>query len=128
MSPPAPSGAVAERCAQLGDVLPQRLESLKPRVISPRSPLVHAWGSPAVVLTCGVSVPAGYAASSSEVTNVNGVNWYQQPGDKTVTWTAIRPGVIAHQPIFARLEVPTRYQVQGAFLVDLAAPLKTALP
>jgi hypothetical protein len=128
VNPPLPRPAVAEQCAQLGDTLPQRLESLRPRVISPRSPLVHAWGSPAVVLTCGVNAPAGYSASSSETTAVNGVQWYQQPATKIVTWTAIRPGTRGAPAVYVALQVPTHYQAQGAFLVDLASPLKTALP
>jgi hypothetical protein len=125
--PPAPSPAAAERCAHLGNVLPQRLESLRPRVISPRSPLVHAWGSPAVILTCGVPSPPGYSPTSSETTAVNGVRWFEQPGSKTVIWTALRPGD-GDQTVNVALMVPTSYQAQGAFLVDLAQPLKTALP
>jgi Protein of unknown function (DUF3515) len=97
-------------------------------VISPRSPLVHAWGSPAVVLTCGVGQPAGYSATSSETTAVNGVQWFEQPDSSTVTWTAIRPGVGGEKRIYLALQVPTHYQGQGAFLVDLAQPLKNALP
>jgi hypothetical protein len=126
--PPSPTGAVAEQCAQLDNRLPQRLESLRPRVISPRSPLVHAWGSPAVILTCGVGPPAGYSAASSETTGVDGVQWFEQPGASTVTWTALRPGDEHGETIYLSLQVPTHYQGQGAFLVDLAAPLKTALP
>ena len=122
------SGAVSERCAQLTNLLPQRLEGLKPRVISPRSNLVHAWGSPPVVLTCGVAQPAGYSASSSETTEVDGVRWFQQRAGSAVSWTALRPGVAAGTTIYLRLTVPKHYQGQGAFLVDLAVPLRHALP
>jgi Protein of unknown function (DUF3515) len=125
--PPSPSGAVAEQCAHLGNVLPARLESLGPRVISPRSPLVHAWGTPAVVLTCGVARPAGYSPSSSETTAVDGVEWFEQPHADSVTWTAVRSNPDA-QPVYLALQVPTHYQGQGAFLVDLARPLRLALP
>jgi hypothetical protein len=119
---------VAERCAHLGDVLPQRLESLRPRVISPRTPLVHVWGSPPVLLTCGVATPAGYSPTSSETTAVNGIRWFEQAGSDTVTWTALRPGLGNGQTINVRLEVPTSYAGQGAYLVDLAPALKSALP
>jgi hypothetical protein len=108
--------------------LPQQLESLRARVISPRSPLVHAWGNPAVVLTCGVRPPAGYSATSSETTGVNGVSWFEQAGAKIVVWTALRPGTGHGQPVNVQLAVPTHYPGQGAFLVDLAQPLKSALP
>jgi hypothetical protein len=122
VQPPNPTPVVAEHCSHLNNLLPQRLESLQPRVISPRSPLVHAWGDPAIVLTCGVGIPAGYSPTSSATTAVNGVRWFQQPGAKTVVWTALRPGVNV------QLLVPTSYLDQGSFLVDLADPLKTALP
>jgi hypothetical protein len=89
---------------------------------------VHAWGSPAVVLTCGVPAPAGYSATSSQTAGVNGVQWYEQPGTSIVTWTAIRPGRRGVPPVYLALQVPTHYQGQGAFLVDLARPLKQALP
>lgn len=96
-------------------------------MISPHSPLVHAWGSPPIVLSCGVGVPSGYSATSSETTEVNGVRWFQQLGKKAVTWTALVPSGIGRQTVNVRLEVPVHYQAQGAFLVDLAAALKTAL-
>jgi hypothetical protein len=128
VTPPAPSPAVRERCAHLGNELPSRLESLAPRVISPLTPLVHAWGKPAVILTCGVPAPAGYSPTSSETTGVDGVRWFEQVEADTITWTAIRP-TGAHGPsVNVRLEVPSSYDGQGAFLVDLAVPLKSALP
>jgi hypothetical protein len=102
------------------------LESLTPRVISPLTPFVHAWGNPAVILTCGVSVPAAYSASSSETTEVDGVRWFEEPGAHVVTWTALLGSTKAGTAVNVRLAVPTHYQAQGGFLVDLAKPLKTA--
>jgi hypothetical protein len=129
VDPPTPTGAVAEQCAHLGNALPQRLQSLRPRVISPRSPLVHAWGSPAVVLTCGVGQPAGYSTTSAQLTRVDGVNWFEQlPNSKIVIWTALRPDAAGGKTVNVALQVPTHYQGQGSFLVDLAEALKTALP
>jgi hypothetical protein len=126
--PPTPTGAVAEQCAHLGNALPGRIESLRPRVISPRSSLVHAWGSPAVVLTCGVGRPAGYSASSAELAEVDGVSWFEQRPGNVVVWTTFRPSDGSGPTVNVQLMVPTHYQAQGAFLVDLAQPLKTALP
>jgi Protein of unknown function (DUF3515) len=90
---------------------------------------VHAWGKSAVVLTCGVGPPAGYSPTSSETTVINGkVRWFQQQGSSLITWTAVRPGVVAGHPIYVRLQVPTHYEDQGPFLIDLTNPLATALP
>jgi len=115
------------KCAALNNELPSRLEGLKPRVVSPSTPLVHAWGDPAVVATCGVPAPRGYSAGSSETTEVDGIRWFQQIGSKSVTWTALRPGGVNGQTINVRLVVPVHYAAQGAFLVDLAPALKAAL-
>jgi hypothetical protein len=120
ITPPAPAGAILQRCTQLGNALPVKLEGLSSRVTRPPSPLTHAWGKPPVVLRCGVPRPAGIAGA--ELTIVNGVRWFQQIGHKAVTWTALRPGADV------AVTIPTSYQGQSAFLVDLAAPLKRALP
>jgi hypothetical protein len=121
VSPPTPSGAAVARCAQLTKDLPATVEGLSSRPTRPRSPYSHAWGKSAVVLRCGVARPAGYVAGA-EVTIVDGVRWFEQTGSATVTWTALRPNV------HVALSLPTSYQDQGAFLVDLATPLKRALP
>jgi hypothetical protein len=128
VQPPTPSPIVAERCSHLGNALPQHLEKLRPRVIKPRSPLVHAWGNPAVVLSCGVPIPAAYSPTSSETTVVDGVRWFEQPDSTTVVWTAIRPADVHGQATNVRLAVPASYDGQGAYLVDLAPALKSALP
>ena len=129
MQPPTPSALVSERCAHLNDQLPQDIEQLKPRVISPRTPLVHAWGDPAIVLTCGVPRPIGYSPKSSETTAVDGIRWFEQEGTSQVVWTAISQHKLpSGETVNVRLVVPTSYQGQGAFLVDLAAALHATLP
>jgi hypothetical protein len=97
-------------------------------VITPLTPLVHAWGKPPIVLTCGVPVPAGFSPGSTSTTAVDGVRWFEEVGADTVTWTAIRPGGPTGVAVNVALVVPTSYEAQGAFLVDLAGPLKAALP
>jgi hypothetical protein len=129
VQPPTPNPLVAEQCVHLNVSLPQRLDSLTPRVVSPATQFVHAWGDPAVVLSCGVGLPAGYSPRSSETTLVNHVQWYEQPGSDTVTWTAISRRTLADgEHVNVRLVVPTRYEGQGVFLVALAPALKATLP
>jgi hypothetical protein len=117
-----PSGAVRAICARLVDYLPPTLAGNASRVISPRSPLVHVWGDPPIVLRCGVPRPAGYDPASAEATVVNGVHWFQQIGTDDVTWTAIRRGVNLE------LTVPKSYDAQGAFLVALGASIDKTIP
>jgi len=128
VTPPNPSGQVQQLCDHLGNQLPPTLAALPSRVVNPRSPLTHAWGSPPVVLRCGVPAPTGYRPSSASTTAINGVRWYQVVGDRAVVWTAIRPGPVAHSSVFVELAVPTHYPAADAFLVALANPIKVALP
>jgi hypothetical protein len=116
--PPVPVGPAASHCARLVKSLPATLEGQRTRATKPRSPLTHAWGKAAVVLRCGVPRPAGIAGA--QIVIVNGVRWFKQSGPGSITWTALRPGT------YVALTIPTSYEDQGAFLVDLASLLKRA--
>ncbi|MBV9293335.1 MAG: DUF3515 domain-containing protein [Frankiales bacterium] len=122
VTPPRPPGIVREACAHLVDYLPTFLSGHRSRVVQPRSPLVHAWGSPPIVLRCGVPKPKGFDPASPQVAQVNGVQWFQVVGAKAVTWTAIR------KTADVELVVPTSYQSQGPFLVVIGRSLTRSLP
>ena len=84
---------------------------------------MHAWGNThPVVLRCGVPTPSGYSESSPRTALVNTVTWYQQVSADHVVWTAIRKG------INVELTVPTHYQGQGAFLVDIGDAIAATIP
>jgi hypothetical protein len=119
--PPRPGAAVAAGCARLAAALPDRIEGMSSRATTPKSPLVHAWGKPPVILRCGVPAPPGIAGA--ELTVVNGVRWLERQGADAVVWTALRP----HNR-YVQLTIPTSYPAQAAYLVDLAGPLKRAFP
>jgi hypothetical protein len=108
-------------CDRLATALPDRLEGMSARSTTPKSRLVHAWGKPPVVVRCGVPAPPGVAGA--QLTVVNGVRWLERPGAATVVWTALRP-----RGGYVQLAVPTSYQAQAAYLVDLAGPLKQSFP
>ena len=84
--------------------------------------MVHAWGSPPIVMRCGVPRPAGFSRSSPQTAFVDGVEWFQEIGGTSVTWTAIRKSA------YVALIVPTSYPAQGGLLVELGAALKRGLP
>ncbi|MDQ1695580.1 MAG: hypothetical protein QOJ03_933 [Frankiaceae bacterium] len=119
---PHPAGAVMASCARLVNYLPAVLDGEHARVVSPRSPLVHAWGSPPVVMRCGVPQPGSFDPASPQTATVNGVTWFQEVGADTVTWTAIR------HDADVELIVPTSYEAQGGFLVELSRALKQTIP
>ena len=121
ITPPNPTGPVAAACARLVNYLPAILDGQRSRVVEPKSPLVHAWGSPPIVLRCGVPQPAGYDPGSPQTASVNGVIWFQDIGRTSVTWTAIR------HDADAELIVPMSYEAQGGFLVELSKALKQTI-
>jgi len=111
-----------EVCARLVDHLPSRLDGHRSRVVAPVTPLTHAWGKPPIVMRCGVPKPPSYTPTSPLTTKVNGVLWFQQIGAGQVVWTAIR------QSTNIELTVPTSYDAQGAFLIDLGNAIEAAIP
>jgi hypothetical protein len=119
---PNPSGQVRAACAALVDYLPALLEGKHTRPLTTRSPLVHAWGAPPIVLRCGVPTPAGYSRGSTQTADVDGVSWFQQIGRDVVRWTAVR------RTANVELDVPKSYPAQGGFLVVIGAKLRAALP
>ncbi|MDI5968458.1 DUF3515 domain-containing protein [Streptomyces sp. SL13] len=81
---PRPAGAAARDCLALHRVLPKSLHGLTRRTTSPSSDFTAAWGSPAIVLRCGVPRPAlltpgsaGYDPNA-EAADLGGVNWLPQ--------------------------------------------------
>jgi hypothetical protein len=126
VTPPQPAKAVVALCERLAQRLPDTLVGLHSRDTAPPSPLTHAWGSPAVTLSCGVPKPAGYNPKAASVLAVDSVVWTWRSQGHAQVWTAIlpRPG---HQPdVYVALTIPRDYPAGDAFLVTLARPLKAA--
>jgi hypothetical protein len=122
IAPPRAPNVVAVACSRLVEHLPNQLENLNSRLVSPRSPLVHAWGERPVVLRCGVPTPAGYDPDSASTAAVNGVDWFQQVFHDHVVWTAVRKSANIE------LTVPTSYEAQGGFLVEIGAAIAATVP
>jgi hypothetical protein len=123
VTPPLPPNSAVPVCNRLNDQLPNLLERLQSRPTRPRSPLVHAWGNVhPVVLRCGVPVPSGYSEASPQTAQVDNVTWFQQLQGDHVVWTAIRKAVNVE------LTIPTHYEAQGAFLVDIGSAISKSIP
>ena len=115
-----PSGADTAPCSDVVDVLPVRLDALGPRVVDPASPLVRAWGDPAVVLRCGVSDPPGYDPTRTCL-DVNGVGWYAEPQERAVRFTSrwSTPRI--------EVTVPSTYAPEAGWLSTLSSELRPRL-
>jgi len=108
-------------CAKVVDRLPTHLDGHRSRVVEPTTPLTHAWGSPPIVLRCGVPRPQGYSPTSVQTADVDGVLWFQQVRGAVVRWTAVR------RTANIELMVPTSYEGQGGLLVELGQAIKASI-
>jgi hypothetical protein len=117
---PTPSAADAAACSRLSALLPATIgDGLKSRTVHPSSPLLHAWGTPAAVLRCGVGYPPNFP-STGGAAQVEGVTWVTTSASDATIYTAIDrlPRV--------SLAIPAHYQVAGDLLVSLSPALKKA--
>lgn len=72
-------------------------------------------------MRCGVPKPADFDPASPQTATVDGVVWFQEIGPDTVTWTAIRHNADVE------LRVPSSYQAQGGFLVELGHAIRQTI-
>ncbi len=109
-----------ETCTGFLRDLPRRLAGHEGRKVNPAAALARAWGDPAVVVRCGVGVPAEFDETAHcEV--ANGVGWFVpeeqfDDQDADVVLTAV-----GYEPIVS-VDVPGDYRPEGsaAVLAELA--------
>jgi hypothetical protein len=118
---PSPPASVARLCQALRGRLPAKVHGQARRATTARSPLVTAWGSPAIVVRCGMPRPWALKPTS-QLVDVNGISWLGVPPDRPVTFTAV--GRLA----YVEVTVPGAYQPPGDVLIELAGPIKAAVP
>lgn len=90
------------------------------RVRSTGSAFGAAWGNPAIVLRCGVPVPAGFLAENTPSGNmascltVNGIDWYLdgEPPRGTSPNQTIKVTTVYRRPAL-EVTVPATYGTQG---------------
>jgi hypothetical protein len=119
ITPPAPEPAVARLCQGLR--LPEKVLGEESRDTIPDSPLTAAWGSPAIALRCGVPRPAALTPDAQLVT-VNGVDWFGQPADRPVTFTAVA------RQAYVEVTVPAKYSPPGDVLIELGRAISSTIP
>jgi hypothetical protein len=111
---PTPPPADAAACAALTADLPTKVgDSLKKRTVEPKSPLIAAWGKPAVVLRCGVGVPASYHPGV-DLQVVDDIGWFGDDRATDVVYTAM-----TQQPRVA-VAVPKSHSSSFDILIDLS--------
>jgi hypothetical protein len=121
---PTPDAAVTKLCRNLDRVLPQKVDGLSRKDPQPASALTAGWGSPAIILRCGVPRPAAMNDPEADGAEVDGVGWLlQKQGDGSFRFTTTL------RLAYVEVTVPAERSGNGvAPLVSLAPAVKKAIP
>jgi hypothetical protein len=130
VSVPSPNAKVTKLCQNLDKVLPRKVDGLGREDPEPRSALTAGWGSPAIILRCGVERPPKMVDPKVALGNdpkavgggVNGVDWLMEKQDDGSTRFTT-----ANRGAYVEVSVPKGRDTSGA-LVDMAASIKKAIP
>ena len=113
VSPPTPEGAAAYACADLKSRYPALVLGRPTTATTPTSTYVSAWGDPAIVVRCGVPVPAALTPTS-QLISVNGIDWLPEQLERGYLFTTV-----GRAPAI-EVSVPDAYRPESDALVDLA--------
>jgi len=116
----------ADACADLVDALPDTLAGEPRRAVEPADAPGAAWGDPAIVLTCGVGVPADYAPASTCV-GVRGVGWFAPDEALEDHGSDLVMTALTHHPRVS-VQVPPEHRGSDEVLTALSRPISRTLP
>ncbi|MDN0199668.1 DUF3515 domain-containing protein [Streptomyces sp. S.PNR 29] len=127
---PSPDTKVTKLCRNLDKVLPAKVDDVSRDDPEPASALTAGWGSPAIILRCGVPRPpkmidpkvAEGGDPDALAGGVNGVDWLmEKQDDGAYRFTT------ANRLAYVEVTVPKGRDTSGV-LVDLAPAVKKAIP
>ncbi|MFF4549314.1 DUF3515 domain-containing protein [Streptomyces sp. NPDC001435] len=131
---PSPDAKTAGMCRELHEVLPKKLDGRSRNDPEPRSAYTAGWGSPAIILRCGIVRPpkmidpkvAQGADPNAIGGGVNGVDWLMEKQDDG-TWRF----TTAKREAYVQLILPKELSGQddsARVLAEMAASVKKAIP
>lgn len=84
------------------------------RETTPQYPGSAAWGDPAIVMRCGVSVPSELTATS-QVIDINGITWFPQELTAGTRFTSTNTST----PV--EVSIPSGYESAASILVEIGS-------
>ncbi len=118
VEPYEPVAGTVQACAALLDVLPATVLDAEQREVEPADVPAAAWGSPPIVLRCGVPSPQ----PGEVLVEVNGVAWLPTPGEGGSFLTT------TDRVANVEVAVPEAYDPPANAVVDLAEGIKATVP
>ena len=121
------SPADQRACRDLVADLPTTLAGLETRELSGDTEYGAAWGDPAIVLTCGVGVPAEFDEFSA-CTEASGVGWFVPPEQEDAQGSDVLLTAVSYSPRVSLFVPADRRGAPSAdALATLAAPVRQHL-
>lgn len=117
---PLPEGAGAYACANFKSNLPDEVVGQTVTAVDPRSSFTAAWGDPAIVVRCGVPVPAALGPTSQLIT-VDGVDWLPEQLERGYLFTTVG------RELNVEVSVPDEYAPEADALVDISPAVAAAI-
>ena len=118
------SAADEARCQRVTDALPNTVAGQSRRKTQPAAALGGAWGDPAIVVQCGVGIPAGFSKSAA-CTEADGVGWFVPDSQVNDQSADVVMSTAGYRPVL-QVTVPATYRPNGlaAAMVELAPMVK----
>ena len=118
---PPPTGVAAYTCAAMRGRLPDEVDGATVSAVKPQSPFTGAWGSPAIVLRCGVATPAALTPTS-QLLVVDGVSWLPEQLTQGYLFTTVG------RSVNVEVSVPDHYSPEADALADISPAVAATVP
>ncbi|MDQ1103087.1 hypothetical protein QE364_001893 [Nocardioides zeae] len=112
------SDADRAACEAVLDALPDEVDGQEVREVEQDGLAARAWGEPAVVVVCGVDMPASFT-EISDCEEVGGVGWYAEPATYRDQTTDAVLTTIGQVPV-VELRIPAERRPPVEEMVDVA--------
>lgn len=121
---PELTGTAARTCSELVDALPETVDDVERREVEPADAPAAAWGDPAIVLRCGVEMPAAFDDFST-CQETNGIGWFIPDEQMTGSPTEITMTTIGRD-VNVEVALPVEHFPPANTMVDLSEAIDRA--